>query len=270
MHFAVAGGGRVSASFVARLPRLSIELGPVAAQSFRLASRIVNSIGAGRAVKKYEDLDGSCLILICAPVRGLAGIIQALEHAIDCHGKVVLLCDSGRDSGQLARLKAKGACVGSVDPIPGFDGKLFVIEGDRQAVREAKTLVRQLGARAEEVQTAKMALYAAGLSFSAGLFTPLMEASTQCLQEAGMTKASAVKVAGALFEDSLRGYIYAGKRSWSGPLAEGDQPAIQREMEALRASKPLLERYYRLVAPLASELLAGNGGTDVLKATNKE
>ena len=46
MTFAVAGGGRVSASFVARLPRLAAELGPVAAQSYRLASRIVNSIGA--------------------------------------------------------------------------------------------------------------------------------------------------------------------------------------------------------------------------------
>jgi predicted short-subunit dehydrogenase-like oxidoreductase (DUF2520 family) len=264
MTFAVAGGGRVSASFVARLPRLSSELGLVAAQSYRLASRIVNSIGAGTAAKKYEDLDGSLLILICAPVRGVAGIIRALEGAIECRGKIILLCDSGTDSRQLARMKAKGAQVGSIDPIPGFDGRRFVTEGDRGAVREAKSLVARLGARVEEVQTAKIAVYAAGLSFAAGLFTPLMEASAQCLQEAGMTKASAVKVAGALFENSLRGYVYAGKRSWNGPLAEGDLAAVRQEIEALGTAKPLLARYYRATAPLAIELLTGSPGAESL------
>jgi predicted short-subunit dehydrogenase-like oxidoreductase (DUF2520 family) len=264
MSFAVAGGGRVSASFVARLPRLSSDLGPVAAQSYRLASRIVNSIGAGRAAKKYEDLDGSSLILICAPVRCVPTIVDALERAIECKGKIVLLCESGTDSRQLARLKAKGAGVGSLDPIPGFEGRLFVSEGDREAVREAKTLVRQLGARVEEVHTAKMGVYTAGLSFGAALFTPLLEAAAQCFQEAGMTKATAVKVAGALFENSLRGYVYAGKRSWSGPLAEGDRTAVLRELEALGAMKPLLAQYYRQAAGLALELLAGKRGDGFL------
>jgi predicted short-subunit dehydrogenase-like oxidoreductase (DUF2520 family) len=264
MTFAVAGGGRVSASFVARLPRLSSDLGLVAAQSYRLASRIVNSIGAGRAARKYEDLDGSPLILICVPVRGLPGMIQALENAIKCEGKIILLCESGTDSRQLAGLKAKGAAVGSIDPIPGFDNRRFVAEGDKAAVREAKALVRQLGGRVEEVRTSKMAVYAAGLSFAAGLFTPLMEASAQCLQDAGMTKVSAVKVTGALFGNSLRGYVYAGKRSWSGSLAVGDLAAVRKEVDALAASKPLLARYYRQAAQMALELLAGKRGDDLL------
>ena len=63
MTFAVAGGGRVSGSFVTRLPGLESALGPVAAQSYRLASRIVNSIGAGHAVRAYQDLNDSTLIL---------------------------------------------------------------------------------------------------------------------------------------------------------------------------------------------------------------
>jgi predicted short-subunit dehydrogenase-like oxidoreductase (DUF2520 family) len=264
MTFAVAGGGRVSASFVARLPRLTSELGPVAAQSYRLASRIVNTIGAGHAVKRYEDLGASKLILICSPARGVPAIAQALAEGIDCKGKIVLLCESGADSRQLARLKAKGTSVGSIHVIPGFDGRRFVAEGDRLAVREAKGLVRQLGGRVEEVQTAKMSLYAAGLSFGAGLFTPLIEASAQCLQDAGMTKASAMRVAGVLFQSSLRGYVYAGKRSWSGPLAEGDHAAVKREIDGLSASKPLLARYYREAAALALEFLAGKGKADFL------
>src|SRR5437868_15127946 len=104
MTFAVAGGGRVSASFVTRLPRLAAELGPVAAQSYRLASRIVNSIGAGRPVRSYADLGALPLILICSPPSGVPAIVSALADAIDCQGKTVLLCDAAADSGQLASL----------------------------------------------------------------------------------------------------------------------------------------------------------------------
>src|SRR6266853_5969880 len=88
MNLAMAGGGRVSGSFVARLPRLAAELGPVAAQSYRLASRIVNSIGAGYPVKRYEDLDGSALILVCAPAEGLGPIVSGLAGSIHCRGKI--------------------------------------------------------------------------------------------------------------------------------------------------------------------------------------
>jgi predicted short-subunit dehydrogenase-like oxidoreductase (DUF2520 family) len=264
MSFAVAAGGRVSASFVARLPRLSTELGPVAAQSYRLASRMVNTIGAGHAVREYGDLNGSATILICSPFRGVAAIVRALEDSVDCKGKIILLCESGADSLQLTSLKDRGAAVGSIHAIPGFDGRRFVAEGDARAVREAKNLVRDMGGRVEDVETAKMAIYEAGLSFGTGLFTPLLEASAQCLQEAGMTKAVAIKVAGAIFRDSLRGYLYAGKRSWSGPLADGDCVAVQREFEALAARNPPLACYYRELASLANELLAGKSAAAAL------
>jgi predicted short-subunit dehydrogenase-like oxidoreductase (DUF2520 family) len=232
----------------------------VAAQSYRLASRIVNSIGAGHAVRTYRDLNDSTLILICAPVRAVAPIVSALAEALECQGKIILLCEGGADSRHLARLRQKGAAVGSLQSIPGSDGKRFVAEGDDAAMREAKRLVRQLGSRLEEISTAKIAEYAAALSFGTSLFTPLLEASLQCLLDAGMTKASAMKVAEGLFQNSLRGYLYAGKRSWSGPLAAGDRAAVRQEMEALGASRPLLARLYRESATLAVELL-GSGGS---------
>lgn len=259
MTFAVAGGGRVSGSFVARLPGLARDLGPVAAQSYRLASRIANSIGAGHAVKRYEDLNGSALILICAPADGVAPMVSALAAAIECRGKIFLVCEGGADSRQLACLKAKGAKVGSIQAIPGFEGRRFVVEGDGAAVRVAKRLVGELGGRVEEISAAKLGVYAAGLSFGAGLFTPLMEASLLCLQEAGMPKPGAMKVVEALFQSSLRAFLYAGRRSWSGPLSAGDRDAVRIEMEALTAANPILARYYQETSTLAQQLLAGKG-----------
>ncbi len=260
MTFALAGGGRVSASFIARLPRLRSELGPVAAHSYRLASRIVNSIGAGTAVRGYADLKDSRLILICAPVRIVDAMAPALSEALTCRGKIILLCESTCDSRKLAGLRAQGAAVGSMQPIPGFEGRRFVIEGDGAAVREAKSLARALGGRAEEASAEKMDLYLAALSFGTSLFTPLLEAAVRCLRQAGLPQASAVKVAEALFRESLRGYVYAGKRSWTGPLAMGDRPAVERELEALAASAPLLARHYRDSSAWALEFLGGRKG----------
>jgi hypothetical protein len=200
MTFAVAGGGRVSNSFVARLPNLASALGPVAAQSFRLASRIVNSIGAGEAVRTYEDLNGSILILICVPVRGVASIVTALAEALECRGKIILLCEGGSDSRSLARLRERGAAVGSLQSIPGSDGKRYAAEGDAAAMREAKRLIRQLGCRLEEIRTARTPQYAAALSFGTSLFTPLLDASLQCLQDAGLAKASALRSWRACFK----------------------------------------------------------------------
>ena len=255
MTFAVAGGGRVSASFVARLPRLAAELGPVAAQSYRLASRIVNSIGAGHPVRGYADLNDSTLILICAPASGVPAAVQALGESIECRGKTILLCDDGSDSSSLAPLRSKGAAVGSIQEIPGSEGQRFVAEGDRGAIREAKNLIRKIGGRAEEVQGSKMAVYSAGVSFGSSLLTPMLEASMQCFVEAGMTKPGAVKVVESLFQNSVRSYAYAGKRSWTGALARADLAAVQREIEGLIRLKPSLVEYYRQSVSLAAGVM---------------
>jgi len=245
MTFAVAGGGRVSASFISRIPLLAQELGPVAARTYRLASRFVNQIGAGKPVRTFAELNNSKLILICAPISGVAAIASALEESVECRGKTILVCEDGADSSHLQSLRARGAAVGSIQTIPGFDGLRFVGEGDPDALRKVRALVRKIGGRLDEVKSSKMPMYTAALSFGTSLLTPLLEASLQCFVDAGMKKVSAVQVVEALFQSSARAYAYCGKRSWAGPLARADLAAVQREIDALAASKPALADHYR-------------------------
>jgi len=234
---------------------LADKLGPVAAQTYRLASRIVNSIGAGHAVPSFAHLDNSPLILICAPCSSVAAIDIALGTAIDCRGKTILLCEDGADTSHLSSLRALGAAVGSIQTIPGFNGRRFVAEGDRAAMRQAKALVRHMGGRLEEVDTGKMRMYSAALSFGTSLCTPLMDASLQCLLEAGMTKPNAVKIVEALFQTSARTYAYAGKNRRSSPHAPSDLAAIKQEIDALSLSKPVLAEHYRQAVALAAKLV---------------
>lgn len=251
MAFALVGAGRVSGTFVSQLPSLPRELGPVAAKSYRLASRIANTIGAGYPVRSFSGLKESSLVLITVPPASLDSHVAGLAAAMDWRRKTVLLCESGADSSSLARLRNLGAWVGSMQAIGGFDRWRFVAEGCRPAVRQAMRLGAQLDARVEEVRTSKVGLYQAALSFGSGLFTPLMEAMFGCLLEAGITGTSAAKITETIFHRSVRAYAYSGKRSWNGPLADGDPTAIRKELDSLSQSNPLFARYYREAAIFA-------------------
>src|SRR5260370_14732743 len=115
---------------------------------------MVNAVGGGYPGKGYEDLDDSALILVCAPAQSVGPIVSALASAIHCRGKTILLCDGGADSRQLGALQSQGARTGSLQVIPGFDGRRFLAEGDPAAVREAKNLGGQSGGTGEKGSSA--------------------------------------------------------------------------------------------------------------------
>ncbi|MGH9723065.1 MAG: DUF2520 domain-containing protein [Bryobacteraceae bacterium] len=148
-----------------------------------------------------------------------------------------------------------GASVGSMRPIGGIPR--FVVEGDRQAVRLARQLLRNLDARVEEIQTVRMALFNAWLELARGLVTPSIEAAVMCLHEAGLPKPAAAKLSGELFERAVRAYCLSGKRSWAGALADGNQTAVTRQLKSLRGVRPIA-RYYRNAAINALELFGSH------------
>ncbi|MBI1790947.1 MAG: DUF2520 domain-containing protein [Acidobacteria bacterium] len=243
--FALVGGGRVSDSFVARLPRLARDLGPVAALSYRVASRIARTLRAGHAVPGFQHLQACRLILLCVPAKQIPGALARLSESLDWPGPTVLDCGPGADSRRLAELREQGAAIGSLRPVAGLANRLFVAEVDPAAVRAADRLAGRLGGRTEIVETERLDLYLAALTFGSSLFTPLLAAAADCLREAGLSKAGVDQVSGALFEQSLRGYQYSGNRSWRGPLAAGDSQRVMGELSALSRWRPRLAGYYR-------------------------
>ncbi|MEK7409576.1 MAG: DUF2520 domain-containing protein [Acidobacteriota bacterium] len=247
---ALIGAGQLSRSFVTKLPGLPGQLGPVIAPSFRLASRLVNSIRAGHPAQKYEDLHGCRSVLIAVPEALLPEVVSRMAAAgMEWRRKVVLLCDSPLDSSELAPLAARGANTGSLTPMHGF-AQRFVVEGHREAVKEARRLIHDPQARLFEIQRARKGLYLAALSFATGLFTPLADAALQCLRAAGLSRAAAESVAEDLFHKTLRAYLHAGRKAWSGPLA------VQRELEALEDLERPLAQYYRACVAAAFQRFA--------------
>ena len=121
------GAGNLADSLPVRLHRLSESLGPVKSTSLRVASRISNTLRAGRPVVSYRDFDSCSLILVSVPSDHLPRVVTDLLAAgISWRGKSILLCSDWQDSSELAHLAARGASVGSISLVPGFDNLYLV------------------------------------------------------------------------------------------------------------------------------------------------
>src|SRR5271170_4138705 len=159
---ALIGAGKLTDSSLSRFYWLSDRLGPVKSSSFRLASRIANQLRAGHPVKDYEEFRSSELILVCVPEPMLRPVLDDLASApIDFNGKAVVLCSLWRDSSELHKLSARGAAVGSICLIPGFDDLRYLVEGDRLAVLRARRLVEHRDRRAVTIERSLKPFYLA-------------------------------------------------------------------------------------------------------------
>jgi predicted short-subunit dehydrogenase-like oxidoreductase (DUF2520 family) len=253
-RWGLAAAGSVSRSFLPRVPSLARRLGPVGSTSYRLAARIVNGFKAGVAVRDMRALDECSLILLCAPGGSIARVASALSAA-DLHwqGKTLLLCDSGDYSCDFPEFRELGAAVGSINPVEGLTGR-YVIEGHREALRYAKLLVRELSGKPIEIPSDRMRMFDAARTLAGSLFTPLIETCVECIRQAGITGPAASTIAEALLQRTLRAFMYAGRKSWSGPVARADRAVIDRECRALMEAKPLMGKYFGGASDFALEL----------------
>src|SRR5260370_33960967 len=111
---ALIGAGKLAGSPVARFQWLSKQLGPVKSSSFRLASRIANSLRAGHPVRDYAEFDACRLILVSVPDAMLPAVVGEIASANICwRNKSIVLCSASLGSGELSVLSAPGASVAS-------------------------------------------------------------------------------------------------------------------------------------------------------------
>lgn len=231
---ALLAAGRLSRSFTGRLAGLQEHLGPVKGPSYRLASRLVNSIHAGFPVQDYQELGEFRLLLVSVPQAQLRGALEELAASgIDWRGRSVALCDEVLDSGELNELAARLAHTASLWPVEALGERCYAAEGDRAAVREVRKLVEGGRGRLLEIRQGSKALYLAAMAFAGSLMTPLAAASLDCLRAAGLTASAANGVIESTASRSVRGFLKAGRKGVAFPAAGMSVGVVRGQMQAL-------------------------------------
>ena len=247
---ALVGGGKLSSSPLARFWLLSKSLGPVKASSYRLASRIANTLRSGHPVKDYSEFETCSLVLISVPDDALPDAISGLGKAgISWNGKSVVLCSDWRGSQELHEFAASGASIASITTIPGFNDLRYLVEGDKPAIQELKRLVENRERRCVAIERELKPLYLTALTCTGSLLFPLVMTASEALRRAGVAPAFSISILEKQLNRGLRAYARGGRRAYMPPSE------LVSQLGALWDADPALARYVEQSYRLTQQLL---------------
>jgi predicted short-subunit dehydrogenase-like oxidoreductase (DUF2520 family) len=282
---AIVGAGRVGRALAFRLRVLGWKIGAVVSRTEAGARRAVRFIGAGKACSGLTRLIlASRVILIAVPDDQIAAVAQELAQICgeELRGKVVLHTSGAMDSSALDAVKQRGAKVGSMHPlqsfsgvaVPPLEGTTFAIEGESQAVRVARHIVRAIGGSPIHIAGKKKTLYHAAAAMAAGHVLAVEEAATQMLVSLGMKRREAMRALLALTRQVLENFERLGPRvAWTGPLSRGDFKVVRAHSSALHDSPREFSQAYAALNRLAARVLSQDSAgllTELEKSSAEE
>jgi predicted short-subunit dehydrogenase-like oxidoreductase (DUF2520 family) len=243
-------GGNLTDSPLTRLGKLSESLGPVKSPSYRVASQFANLLRSGHPVKDYAEFERCRLVLVSVPDEQVPQVVSdMLASPVAWRQKAVVLCSTWLGSAELRELALRGASVGSLSPIPGFDELRYLVEGDRLAVLESRRIVEDRNRRLVAIERSLKPFYLAALTCTGSLLFALLLAASESLRHAGLPPALRATVLERQLSQTLRSFAKGSRRAFPVPRK------LTQQLLALTAKDPELANYLEQSCRLASRLV---------------
>jgi hypothetical protein len=239
----LVGAGSLRGSWIARVPSLLRHLGPVKCASYPAARKLVAALRSGYAVAEYAPLEACAAIFVAVPESRLDLVITQLAQQPWIRGAQVVLCSSVRDSWSAKLLRARGARIGSLNPMEETRPGLFVAEGHRDVLILLRRILDD-EQKLIEIRTGAKPAYLAGLHLATDLLRPWVDASMECLRSAGFSRAEAAELTDALSVRSLRAQLKTGSKARAAPLKAELRRALKSDVELLRSADPRRAELY--------------------------
>lgn len=268
-EISIVGAGRFGSAAAVQLKRAGYRVREIVSRSGKASTRrargLARRVGAS-AVQLGQEIRGD-VVWICVPDGSVRSTALALAKHGRWTGRVGLHASGVLASRELQALRDAGASVASVHPLmtfvsgsePSLKDVPFAIEGDARAVRVARELVHNLGAKAFPIEARQKGAYHAWGAFSSPLLVSLLVTAEEVARMAGVPPRAARRRMMPILEQTLRNYARLGPAaSFSGPLVRGDTGTITRHLEALRARPEVRDAYLALAVSGLRSLPARN------------
>jgi predicted short-subunit dehydrogenase-like oxidoreductase (DUF2520 family) len=255
----VIGAGVVGTTLAGRLTRVGV---PVVGLHGRRSDLSAAASAASGVLSSSGDLPAtvsSSDVLIIAVRDTRIGEIakRLLDEQRLRKNQVVLHTAGSRPSGEvLGDLRPHVCGVGTLHPLiavtdapgmmEGLAGAAFGIEGDPEAVRRARRLVRFMEGRVLSLTPETMALYHAGAVTASNYVVALADVARSLLVAAGIPEEEALPALMPLMSSAVRNLVELGlPAALTGPVARGDVESVERHLEALSARSPENQDLYQ-------------------------
>lgn len=233
-RYGVLGAGAVSKSLVGRIPTNTRNLGPVVAASFRVASRIRNTLRAGYAARSANELDAAAVVLVHSRPDQTDLLLDMLERAeIEWSRKAVIFCDCDDAPEVRTRLRARGAST-AVAKHFGIPGRILVA-GNGAALTAALRIAHELKLKPVAILPAATDTFDAAVTLATAAITPLIDRVAGLLRDTGIRDAEASRIASALFAQTASDYAHSGKQSWAWYTRQPEAGRIESQIAAAGA-----------------------------------
>jgi len=251
---ALLASGNAPGCPVLRVLAQAEAIGPVVSTSFRVARRIVNTIRAGRAVPSLEEFENCPLIVICVPTQTVSSAVAQLAGApLEWERHTVILI--GSDARPLAPLAQLGAVTGLVAAVPGFEERLFVLEGERAALRELRPLLADGGVQIVLLPPGARARFDAGVSLAGHVLFPMLAAAGSAFDSTRLPRHLTDSVLEKTVQRAVRAWLRSRRRGWR-VLDGKDIPA---QIAALKEADPLTGAYLQSTLAAARHFMHSDG-----------
>lgn len=288
LRVSIVGAGRLGTAFGRALQAAGHSVELVVTRRSSGARRAAKLIGSaipsvsthelGQSKTSVASLRSSRLVLISTPddvvdevAVQLARLFQANPQGKKPKG-VVLHTSGALSSEVLKPLRNAGFAIGSLHPLVSvaeansdpkiFRGAFFCVEGDRDAVRLARSLVKDLRGQSFTIDAKSKALYHAAAVMSSGHVTALFDLAVLMLKACGLSAWRAQKVLLPLLESNTANLSAKNPgRALTGPFARGDQATVKSHLAAIESAglSPALAAY-RVLGEHSLKLAKQSGG----------
>jgi predicted short-subunit dehydrogenase-like oxidoreductase (DUF2520 family) len=267
-------GGALALALAKRKYRITAVVSRSKKSARKLAEQISGDVKT-LSISQLNSLIASDIILITTPDTEIASTAEklALTKNIGTWKPVILHSSGSLSSEILLPLKEMGCAAGSMHPLASisepragtkrFKNAYFCVEGDRDAQRAAKQIVRDLQGRAFSLETKYKPLYHAAAVMTSGHTTALFSTAVDTLTKCGLSP----EKAGAVLLPLLKGTIenlekQTPAQALTGTFARVDTGAFERHVKLLaeNTGEDVLEIY--LLLGKVSLKLAEEQGAD--------
>jgi len=275
----IIGAGRLGTALALALSVKGYAIDAVVSrrrQDARRAARMIGPATKLLTMSQLSALPPSKILFITTVDDAIDSVAGRIAVAIkkSGQGRVALHTSGALSSDSLIKLRDIGFRVGSMHPLvsisdPHAGAKSlslarFCIEGEPQAVRVARSIVRVLGGKGFSIKTSDKALYHAAAVMSSGHVVALFDIATEILTNCGLTKTQAKAALLPLLKSTIENLQHhTPSRALTGTFARADTATVIKHLEALgtNAEAGALAAYKLL--GLRSLQLARESGADL-------
>jgi len=268
---AIVGTGRLGTALALALAEQGYSIGALVGrrrESARRAAAFLDASKSAVVLKELAEKPAPHLVLIATPDDQIAKVAETLAKLDWPRSRTatVLHTSGALSSEVLTPLRKHDWSTGSLHPLvsvsePKAGARLlrnafWCVEGDKRAVRLARTIVRDLDGKSFSISSEKKPLYHASAVMASGNVTALFDVALEMLRECGLTRSQAQQALLPLLTSAVKNLEKLDPAAaLTGTFARGDLETVKRHLDALKTNRPALE-LYRLLGLRSLELSA--------------